>query len=232
MIHKFVKIHKEKVKDSPVLWRIKVYFFGIKFSFKVKKYLKVLKESASAHKLLDGLRGIEIGGASYNPWGLETINIDYRDDKTSKYSDVSILYYNVEPLKVDIIARGNDLPFKDNTWDFVINSHVLEHFRDPISALEEWMRVIKPGGYLYMNIPHKERTFDKDRPRTTLAELIERHKNTDNLIDTTEEDIHHNVWITEDVVELCNYLNYNIIEYMDADDKDGIGFTIIIKKAL
>lgn len=230
MVNKFFSIHEEKVKNTRVDYRKIIYFLGIKFTKREKRYLKVLKESVSAHKYLDGLRGVEIGGASYNPWGLNTINIDIRDDKTSHYSDVSRECYNVEPLKVDIVSKGNNLPFKDDTLDFVINSHVLEHFNDPISALKEWMRVIKPGGYLYMNIPHKERTFDKDRPRTTLNELIERHNNPENLIDSADEDGHKSVWITEDVLELCKYLNLNVVEYMDADDKDGIGFTIIIKK--
>ena len=35
------------------------------------------KESALAHRLLDGLEGIEIGGSAHNPFGLKTRNVDY-----------------------------------------------------------------------------------------------------------------------------------------------------------
>ena len=34
------------------------------------------RESAIAHKYLDGLKGIEIGGSAHNPFGLDTINVD------------------------------------------------------------------------------------------------------------------------------------------------------------
>lgn len=35
------------------------------------------KESELAHKYLDGLSGVEIGGSAYNPFGLNTLNVDY-----------------------------------------------------------------------------------------------------------------------------------------------------------
>jgi len=34
------------------------------------------KESALAHKLLDGLDGLEIGGSAHNSFGLKTRNVD------------------------------------------------------------------------------------------------------------------------------------------------------------
>jgi len=131
-------------------------------------------------------------------------------------------------MKVDIVAAGDDLPFKDNTVDFVINSHVIEHFYDPVHAIEEWLRVVKPGGYVFIIAPHKERTFDKDRPRTTLAEIIERHKNP---IDPALDDHHHwSVWITQDFLDMCNYYGWNVVAWQDVDDKVGNGFTVVIKK--
>ena len=69
-----------------------------------------------------------------------------------------------EALPVDIVSPGDQLPLEDNSVDFVVSSHVIEHFPDPIKALSEWYRVVKPGGYLYIIAPHKERTFDNERP--------------------------------------------------------------------
>uniref|UniRef100_A0A915EMU7 Methyltransferase type 11 domain-containing protein n=1 Tax=Ditylenchus dipsaci TaxID=166011 RepID=A0A915EMU7_9BILA len=77
--------------------------------------------------------------------------------------------------KVDIIASGDKLPFPNCSQDYVLSSHVIEHFYDPIKTIKEWLRVVKPGGYVFIVVPHKERTFDVARNRTTLAELIERH---------------------------------------------------------
>jgi SAM-dependent methyltransferase len=150
----------------------------VKYLIKVKNIKSILflpegcsRSSALANKYLKGLRGIEIGGSSYNNFFLNTINIDYADH------DVNPMQYKCgEVLKVDIISEGDDLPFKDNIFDFVLTSHVLEHIWDPIKALNEWIRVIKPNGYIFMIIPHKERTFDKPRQRTALNELIKRHR--------------------------------------------------------
>jgi SAM-dependent methyltransferase len=44
-----------------------------------------------------------------------------------------------------VYARVEDMPFKDNAFDFVIASHVLEHVSDPEKFLLEMMRVGKAG---------------------------------------------------------------------------------------
>ena len=44
------------------------------------------------------------------------------------------------------IAEAVALPLPDDTLDYLISSHVLEHLPDPISALHEWHRVLRPGG--------------------------------------------------------------------------------------
>ncbi|MBI5233964.1 MAG: class I SAM-dependent methyltransferase [Deltaproteobacteria bacterium] len=39
-----------------------------------------------------------------------------------------------------------DLPYKDNTFDYVISDQVLEHLDDPAKAVRESHRVLKKGG--------------------------------------------------------------------------------------
>ena len=43
---------------------------------------EVFRENALAHKLLDGLRGIEIGSSAHNAFGLNTLNVNYTDDRS------------------------------------------------------------------------------------------------------------------------------------------------------
>lgn len=185
------------------------------------------KESALAHKYLDGLKGLEIGGSAHNAFGLDTLNVDYTDSMETvfKKSEIDICG---EAMPVDIIASGDKLPIKDESQDFVISSHVLEHFPDPIKALNEWYRVIKKGGYIFAIVPHKERTFDKDRTRTTLKELIKRHEK--GIKPEIDLHSHYSVWIAEDLIELIKYLNWNLIESQNIDDKVGNGFCVIIQK--
>jgi SAM-dependent methyltransferase len=187
----------------------------------------LFKESALAHQLLDGQRGIEIGASIHNPFGLKTLNVDYTDDITTAFKQEEIAIYGY-PLKVDIVSPGDDLPFKDNFWDFVINSHVIEHFYDPVKSIKEWLRVVKPGGYVYMIVPHKERTFDRDRPRTTLAEIIQNHDYPNPPV--PDHHGHYSVWITQDFIDICTHYGWTIIAVQDVDDKVGNGFTVVIQK--
>ena len=46
--------------------------------------------------------------------------------------------------------------FASQSVDAVFSSHLLEHIEDYRAALKEWWRVIKPGGYLCLYLPHKE----------------------------------------------------------------------------
>lgn len=58
-----------------------------------------------------------------------------------------------EPLIYDrptILAFAENLPFKDNSFDFIIASHVLEHSTDPDKFLNEIQRVAKAG---YIEVP-------------------------------------------------------------------------------
>jgi SAM-dependent methyltransferase len=41
----------------------------------------------------------------------------------------------------------------DNAYDFVYSSHCLEHMRDVPEALTNWVRILRPGGWLYVVIP-------------------------------------------------------------------------------
>ncbi len=48
------------------------------------------------------------------------------------------------------LRRGDvrKLPYGDGIFDLVMTSHVLEHLVDPSAALDEMVRVLKPGGLL------------------------------------------------------------------------------------
>ena len=50
---------------------------------------------------------------------------------------------------------GRTLPFADESQDFVFSSHCLEHIAKACDAITEWFRVIKPGGYLVLYLPHQ-----------------------------------------------------------------------------
>lgn len=54
-----------------------------------------------------------------------------------------------------ILFDARKLPFKDDSVGEVLASHLIEHFdfREAFVALEEWKRVLKPGGRLIVETP-------------------------------------------------------------------------------
>lgn len=45
---------------------------------------------------------------------------------------------------------------KNDTFDFVVSSHCLEHMKSPQVSMENWLRVLKPGGYLTVTVPEQD----------------------------------------------------------------------------
>ena len=179
------------------------------------------REYKLAVRYLDGLSGIEIGGSAHNRFPVDAINVD-------RYAQMDTIYKDEErrlsgkALAVDIVAPGDDLPLDDNSVDFVLASHVIEHFPDPIKALLEWKRVASK--YIFLVVPHRDRTFDSDRELTTVDELVQR--NAEGF--SSDEDRHWSVWNCETFVELCQRIGLDVIETEDPDKKVGNGFAIVI----
>ena len=55
----------------------------------------------------------------------------------------------------DVQADAVHLPFKDNSLDFIMSFHALEHFVDVERAIGEFIRVVKHNGIIYSAIPDK-----------------------------------------------------------------------------
>lgn len=59
------------------------------------------------------------------------------------------LYYPKDLKLFDL----KNLPFADNTFDWVICNHVLEHVEDEFKSLSEILRVLTPGGRAVLQVP-------------------------------------------------------------------------------
>ena len=76
----------------------------------------------------------------------------------------------------DILARGESLPFRDKSVNYVLSCHSLEHMPDTERTLNEWMRILKVGGFLAVVMPDK-RHFLHDTNVTADGEIA-RHETT------------------------------------------------------
>ncbi|MFH1484975.1 MAG: class I SAM-dependent methyltransferase [Chloroflexota bacterium] len=57
-------------------------------------------------------------------------------------------------------ARGEDLPFKENTFDVILLHEVLEHVQDDRKALQEACRVARQGGSIVIYAPNRFYPFE------------------------------------------------------------------------
>jgi len=150
----------------------------------------------------DGI-GIEIGGpSSIFAWGgliplypvvrrIDNVNFASRTiwEDATREGDTFHFYSRKAPGR-RFIGEGADLRvIPSGKYDFVLSSHMLEHSANPLRALDEWRRVLKPGGTLVLVVPARDGAFDHRRPITTLAHLIEdfdKNMNEDDLTHLAE----------------------------------------------
>jgi SAM-dependent methyltransferase len=84
------------------------------------------------------------------------------------------------------LAEATDLGcIGSDQYDVLLSAHMLEHSANPIKALREWIRVVRPDGYLLLVLPHRDGTFDHRRPVTPLSHLIQDYESGISEADLT-----------------------------------------------
>lgn len=155
--------------------RTKLFLFLFKNRY--KKFLSGFKYA------FDGKTGLEIGGPSdffsseilpVYEWAEKVDGCNFSKN-TIWEGSIDTDSYNYFPEKAgrQYIMEGTDLSeIQNDTYDFLLSSHNLEHIANPLRALKEWIRVIKPGGFILLILPDKRFTFDHNRPYTTFPHLL------------------------------------------------------------
>jgi SAM-dependent methyltransferase len=88
---------------------------------------------------------LEVGGG-HNPHPRAQVVVDkYENDDSHRSGSIA-----VRKGQEFICADGENLPFPDKSFDYVICCHVLEHVENPARFLKELMRVAKRG---YIELP-------------------------------------------------------------------------------
>lgn len=121
---------------------------------KAAKLIAVVRHALGVQRL-DGLRALDVGCSAgfiadeLALAGATTTGVDIDEPGLAKararFGD-----------RVDFrVARGEALPFDDDTMDIVVLNHIYEHVVDPEAVVADIHRVLRPGGVLYLGIGHR-----------------------------------------------------------------------------
>jgi SAM-dependent methyltransferase len=99
-----------------------------------------LSELSPSQRILD--LGCGTGSLRAQLSGLNVTGVDLDPGQLAHNRDLS-----------SACAESDSLPFAGRSFDLVICHNSLEHFRDPVGAICEIRRVLKPKGRLFMSVP-------------------------------------------------------------------------------
>jgi SAM-dependent methyltransferase len=123
---------------------------------------------ALAHTFIRG-EGIEVGGGNRPVLLPEGVKCHYGDIRGAEALEA----YFKEKIPVPSFLDAQTLVgVADDTLDFVISAHVIEHLPDALGSARNSLRVLKKGGIFFLALPDKRFTFDQNRPVTSLAHVI------------------------------------------------------------
>jgi GT2 family glycosyltransferase len=92
--------------------------------------------------------GLNLGAGAVRLEGVSSLNVDERESGQVGTGGTKGI-----PADTDIVADICSVPLPDESQDFLVASHVLEHVADCVQALQEWKRLLKPGGKLIVTVP-------------------------------------------------------------------------------
>lgn len=86
------------------------------------------------------------------PKGYTVVSMDISVENTSR-----ALKKFPFPNHAAVVGDAYALPFKENSFDYIIASEVIEHVVNPGIFIQKLFRVLKPGGILLITTPYKEK---------------------------------------------------------------------------
>lgn len=170
-------------------------------NFILSKYFTVrINNYRNYLDLFENKSGIEIGGPSnyFNSGdilpiysvieNLDGVNFNTDTIWTGSQSDGEAFKYETSKKSGrKYICDAVDLNLiPSEKYDFIISCNNLEHIANPLKAMQEWLRVIKPNALILLVLPNKKVNFDHNRNVTTLGHLI-----NDYNCKISEDDLSH-----------------------------------------
>lgn len=165
-----------------------------------------MSQFGTAINILNGKSGIEFGGPtelfSGPSFGMDLYKQIFLDGgniiKNNYFqSDIGSNYFYGDKIgkQFDLDCTNQQQLSEIRKYDFVLTSHAIEHFANPIKTLKLWEKyILKDGGYILSIIPDYQYCFDRKRPLTKIEHLVQDFENDVGEDDTThiqeQKDLH------------------------------------------
>lgn len=148
---------------------------------------ELLEQSAIRKRRILGMidkagRGVEIGPC-HDPiapkregFAVHVIDHTSREMLVRKYRPVGVAVDLIE--EVDFVWSGEsylELTGAPRGYDWIIASNLVEHTPDLIAFLKDCDAILKDGGVLALAVPDKRYSFDRFRPVSGLARVLDSH---------------------------------------------------------
>lgn len=206
--------------------------------------------------------GLEIGPLHqplYRPRGTSVRYVDRFDVATLREHYPELDGFDL--VAPDIIDDGETLAtVPDGSVDFVIANHMIEHCEDPIGTIANHLRVLRPGGVLYMAVPDCRFTFDREREITPVEHTARDHaegpqgsrrghfeewaryvdrvpgedvpRRADELMERNYS-IHFHVWTPSAFVRMLSYgqQDLGLPFELEAMERNGHEFIVILRRS-
>jgi predicted SAM-dependent methyltransferase len=98
-----------------------------------------------------GSRVLDIGAGTC-PYKKLFAHCEYKTHDFKKYEGEK-LGGTTEYGNIDYESDVTDIPVQDNSFDVILCTEVLEHVQEPFKAIQEMVRILKPGGRLFLTAP-------------------------------------------------------------------------------
>ncbi|ENN95876.1 type 11 methyltransferase [Methanocaldococcus villosus KIN24-T80] len=169
-----------------------------------------LKELNALKKYIPKGKGLEVGvgtGRFAQPLGIK-YGLDPSKNMAKLAEERGVKVY---------IGYAENMPFEDNSFDFILLNTTLCFLKDVEKALKEIKRVLKPGGYLIIGM------IDKN---SKLGKIYEAKKDKSKFYKDA------NFFSLDEVIELLKRFGFKDIEYerVRLSEEDDGSYVIIRAK--
>lgn len=140
--------------DDPLpyyYWPVVVYFYRTRLQ-RMLKMIPATRYPAT----LEVAYGSGILLPSLAPMSDELHGIDLHD----RIDDVAAMLQSLDICAELVTGDALNMPYENARFDCVVNASMLEHLMDSGAAIDEMLRVLKPGGILALGFPARNPGMD------------------------------------------------------------------------